>query len=211
MNIIIFGAAGEIGRRTTTEATSRGHTVSAVARRAHDSAVPGVRPIRYDAESQDDARPFIRGHDLVITALRPRDGEEPKLLPLTARIVEAAIAEGVRFLVVGGAAALRMPDQPNHTVLTAPGFLPDEHLAIATACQIQHDWCLPRLGNLGSYLCPPAMLTPGERTGAYRTGSDTLLTDSEGRSRISMEDFAVALLDEAERPAHSGERFTVAY
>jgi len=211
MNIIIFGAAGEIGSRTTSEALSRGHTVSAVSRRAHDRRQPGVQPIRFDVDSQEDARRIIRGHDLVITALRPRDGEESKLPSLTARIVEAAIAEDVRFLVVGGAAALRMPDQPDHTVLTAPGFLPDEHLAIATACQIQHDWCLPRLGDLGSYLCPPAMLTPGERTGAYRTGSGTLLTDSEGRSRISMEDFAVALLDEAERPEHTGERFTVAY
>ena len=102
-----------------------------------------------------------------------------------------------------------MPDGGD-TVLTAPGFLPDSVLPIARACQAQYELCLAEREADWCYLSPPAMLMPGDRSGRYRTGGDVLLTDPAGQSRISMEDFAVALLDEAETPHHAGERFTVA-
>ncbi len=124
-------------------------------------------------------------------------------------VAKAAKAAGTRFIVVGGAAPLRLPEDPSHTVLTAPGFLPESSVPIATACQQQHDWVLPQLGELGSYLCSPAMLLPGTRTGSYRVGDDTLITDDDGNSHISMEDFAVAALDEVEHSNHTGRRFTV--
>ena len=60
-------------------------------------------------------------------------------------------------------------------------------------------------------LVPPVMLEPGTRTGSYRLSADALLVGPDGRSAISPEDFAVALLDEAERPRHRRRRFTVAY
>jgi putative NADH-flavin reductase len=211
MKIAVFGAAGEVGRRIVAEAARRGHRVSAVTRAA---PTPGAQPlgvtgIQRDVATADDLEALATGHDIVISALRPRDGDEEALVDLTAAVVNAARAAGTRFLVVGGAAPLRLPDRPEHTVLTAPGFLPDAVRPIATACQRQHDWILDRLGRLGAYLCPPAMLTPGQRTGAYRVGDGTLVTNHRGESRISLEDFAVALLDEAERPAHTGRRFTV--
>ena len=213
MKIIVLGASGEVGCRLVAEAASRGHGVSAVSRRepspgTHD---PSVTTVIRDVESAGDLEEVIADHDLVISALRPRDGHEPKLVPLTAAVVLAAQAAGKRFIVVGGAAPLRVPDTPGHTVLTAPGFLPESVVAIATACQQQHDWVVPQLGELGAYLCPPAMLTPGTRTGSYRVGDDALVTDDDGNSHISMEDFAVAAIDEAERASHTGRRFTVGY
>ena len=213
MKIIVFGASGEVGRRLVAEAASRGHLVSAVSRRQPRPGTHGpsvATPIR-DVESAGDLKEVIADHDLVISALKPRDGHEPKLVGLTAAVVQAAQAAGKRFIVVGGAAPLLVPDSPGHTVLTAPGFLPESALPIATACQQQHDWILSRLDALSSYLCPPAMLTPGMRIGSYRTGCDSLVVDEQGRSHISMEDFAVAALDEAEHPQHAGQQFTVGY
>ncbi len=216
MKIIVFGASGEVGRRMVAEAAhrgGRGGRVTAVSRSEpspglHDTAVATL--VR-DVESARDLTEVIADHDLVISTLRPPDGQEPKLVDLTATIVQAAQAAGKRFIVVGGAAALRLPDSPGHTVLTAPGFLPESSVLIARACQQQHDWCLNHLEPHGSYLCPPAMLTPGTRTGAYRIGGDMLVVDDQGQSHISMEDFAVAVLDEAEHPRHAGRQFTVGY
>lgn len=211
LRIAVFGAAGQVGRRIVAEAARRAHRVTAVTRAQPDpGALPlGVTGIRRDVASADDLVAIAADHDLVISALRPPDGQEPQLLDLTAAVVNAARTAGTRFLVVGGAAPLRLPDDPEHTVLTAPGFLPDAYRPIATACQQQHDWILDRLDGIGAYLCPPADLAPGTRTGAYRVDDDTLIVDQRGESRISIEDFAVAILDEAERPAHTGRRFTV--
>ncbi len=211
--IVVFGATGQVGRRMVAEAARRGHLVTAVVRRESASTDfgPDVTVLVRDVGSTGDLEQVIASHDIAISALRPPDGQEEMLVDLTAKIVDAANAAGRRFLVVGGAAPLRLHDDPSHTVLTAPGFLPESVVPIATACQAQHDWIVTRLGNNGTYLCPPAMLTPGERTGSYRTGDQTLVFDHDGDSRVSMEDFAVAALDEIETPKHTGRQFTVGY
>ncbi|MFG0306743.1 MAG: NAD(P)-dependent oxidoreductase [Phycisphaerales bacterium JB040] len=211
MRVIVFGGAGDVGRRMVREGVHRGHRVTAVGRRQPE---PGVHPesvttLVADVGGDSDLTSLIADHDAVISALRPPNGEEGGLVALTEAVVSAAIEAGRRFLVVGGAAPLFLADGSGHTVLSAPGFLPDSVVAIAEACHAQHDWVLPRLGGLGTYLCPPAMLSPGIRTGAYRLGTDTLVTGPGGDSRITFEDFAVAALDELERPAHTGRRFTV--
>jgi putative NADH-flavin reductase len=213
MNIIVFGAAGDVGRRIVAEAVTRGHRVAAVVRReqgaqAFDSS---VEVLVRDVASAEDLADKIAERDAMITALRPPAGDEPSLVPLTRAVVEAARRANARYIVVGGAAVLLIPDGNGHTVLTAPGFLPEEVVPIATACQSQYDWCVDRLHPTGTHICPPAMMTPGERTGSYRLGSDTLVTDGNGESQISMEDFAVAILDEVETPRHLGVRFTVGY
>jgi putative NADH-flavin reductase len=82
---------------------------------------------------------------------------------------------------------------------------------IAEACAAQRAAVLGRTDASWSHLCPPPELGPGRRTGHYRLGSDTLILDAGGRSRISMEDLAVALVDEAETGAHTGRSFTVAW
>ena len=213
MKIIVFGATGDVGSRVVAEALSRGHAVTAAARsEAKLQFLPEAVTKRVaDVADGESLAGLIAGHDLAISALRPPDGEEDSLVALTRSVLSAAAQTDVPALIVGGAASLRMPGQNGTTVLTAPGFLPEAVVPIARACFAQYELCMAETQADWSYLCPPAMLLPGERIGQYRVGSDTLLVDPAGESRISMEDFAVALLDEAEIPKHRGERFTVAY
>jgi putative NADH-flavin reductase len=213
MNIIVFGAAGDVGQRIVNEAVARNHNTTAIIRRP---VKPNTFPDSVDCASRDvlsatDLKELIARHDLVISTLRPSNGQENMLTKLTEKIVDAALATSTRFIVVGGAACLAVPNTDNHTVLTAPDFLPAEYVPIATACQQQHDNILPRLNPRGVYIAPPAVLIPGERTQSYRLGTDTLLVDDEGNSSISMEDFAHAILNEVESPMHQGTKFTVAY
>jgi len=212
MKVIIFGAAGNVGSRIVSEALARNHQVSAVVRKSEQlEKLPAqVQGIIGDATSPNDVAKFSAGHDLVITAVRPPSGDEQLLVPITQSILEGAGRSGVRVLVVGGAASLRIPDQQDTTVLTAENFLPDAVKPIATACFAQHQAVEQVTETAWAYLSPPAMLVPGVRTGNYRLGSDELLYDDAGNSQISMEDFAVVLLDEGEKPAHHQVRFTAA-
>ena len=213
MKLILFGAAGDVGRRILDEALSRGHEVTAVLRRPEQagSLPSGAVGAIADVAQPGAAAALIPGHDMAISALRPPAGQEAHLVPLTRAVLEGAAAAGIPALVVGGAATLHLADDSTHTVLSAPGFLPPAVVPIARACAAQHDMIRAEARGDWAYLCPPAMLEPGTRTGRYRTGRDTLVTGADGQSRISMEDFAVALIDEAEAPRHTGARFTVGW
>jgi putative NADH-flavin reductase len=213
MKITVFGAAGDVGSRIVAEALSRGHGVSAVVRNHAqvDKLPTGVTPCVGDAGNAGDVARLTAGQDLAISAIRPPTGNEDQLPILTKAILDGVAQTDTRVLIVGGAASLKMPGQDDVTVMTAPGFLPDEVLPIARACVAQYDLIRADERANWSYLCPPAMLTPGARTGAYRLGRDELVVDRAGNSAISMEDFAIVLLDEAEQPKHHRIRFTAAY
>lgn len=212
MKIVVFGARGDVGSRIVAEALSHGHTVTAVVRTdAQVGSLPsGVTACVADASDKADAVRAMAGQDIAISALRPPDGQEEMLVSLTRSLLDAAVKSKTRVLLVGGAASLKLPDDSGHTVLTAPDFLPEAVVPIATACQAQYELCLAETDADWAYLCPPAMLVPGTRTNRYRLGTDTLLVDEAGESKISMEDFVVALIDEAEEPHHHKTRFTVA-
>jgi putative NADH-flavin reductase len=213
MKIIIFGARGDVGRRLVKEAVMRGHQVTAVVRNESQiNDIPsGVINVIGNVLTEEGMASLMQGHDLAISALRPSDGQEELLVPLTRSILTGAEEASTRAIIVGGAASLKVPNANGHTVLTAPNFLPEAVVPIATACQAQFELLQAQDDADWTYLCPPAMLTPGERKGHYRIGSDTLAVDEDGNSAISMEDFAVAMLDEAENPKHQKQRFTVAY
>lgn len=212
-SVAIFGASGQVGQRLVKEGVRRGFRVTALARttptpRTHPD---GVNHLNRDVLSVSDLDEIIAEHDIVLSAMRPPSGAEMSMVEMTNRVIDASIRTNTRFIIVGGAAPLITPDTPEHTVLTKPGFLPESSVAIAHASQKQFESALPKLGSLGTYFCPPAMLVPGERTGAYRTHPDTLVVDADGISRISMEDYAVAMFDEIETQKHSGGYFTAAY
>ncbi|MFI7000932.1 NAD(P)-dependent oxidoreductase [Nocardia sp. NPDC050175] len=211
MRITVFGATGEVGSRVVTEALARGHEVVAVMRNpAGAAAVPVAAEVRIgDAMNLDDVVTLSAGQDLVITATRPTTGQEHELPEITSVLLKALAHNGVRLLVVGGASTLLVPDADGLTLHETPDF-PTELRPIAQACADQLALCRTETVADWTYLSPPAQLVPGERTGTYRSGVDELLTCSDGESTISMEDFAVALLDEAEQPAHRRARFTVA-
>ncbi|MGN9844529.1 NAD(P)-dependent oxidoreductase [Nonomuraea sp. H19] len=210
MRITVFGAAGAVGGRVVAEALARGHEVTAVVRdpaRLRDSAAH-VRT--GDASNVEDVAALSAGQDLVISATRPVPGFEGDLV-VTAKALLAGLARtGVRLLLVGGAAGLTVPGTGGLTVVETPDF-PPAWRPIALACNQQLAACRAETAVDWTYLSPPALLEPGERTGGYRVGGEELLLDAAGRSAISMEDLAVALLDEAERPRHRQARFTVAY
>lgn len=213
MEITIYGAAGDVGRRIASEALARGHDVTGVVRtEAQFGGLPdNVRRCAADVSNPEQLALTTEGQDLLISALRPPDGQENELVALTRSVLDGAAAAGARVLLVGGAARLLLPGHGSETVLSAPGFLPEPVVAIARACQAQYELCLDETRMDWTYLSPPAMLEPGDRTGHYRLGTDTLVVDERGVSRISMEDFALALMDEAEVPRHVRRAFTVGY
>ncbi|WP_354685619.1 NAD(P)-dependent oxidoreductase [Cupriavidus necator] len=203
MKIAIIGATGRVGTRLTDEALRRGHQVTAIARQA--SSLPareGVTAKDVDATDTAALTAALSGHDVVISTAR--------FASLNAQQVTSAVRQaGVpRLLVVGGAGSLYVA--PDVQLVDTPGF-PDAYKVEALAGrdflnalrgEQQIDW---------TFLSPPALFEPGERTGKFRIGKEDLLSDAAGKSWISMEDYAIAKLDEIEKPAHSRQRFTVGY
>ncbi|KAF1047087.1 NAD(P)-dependent oxidoreductase [Xylophilus sp.] len=203
-NIAILGITGHVGSRVADELLRRGHTVTGIARStARAAARPGLTLHEADATRAEAIVPLLRGHDAVVSATRFVGGiDAPTLLA-------AARAAGVpRVLVVGGAGSLEVA--PGRALIDTPEF-PDAYKPEAGAGRAFLQ-ALRQEKNLDwTFLSPAAEFAPGERTGVFRIGGDQLLTGADGRSRISTEDYAIALADEIERPQHARRRFSVAY
>ncbi len=217
MKVLIYGATGSIGSRITQEARDRGHEVTAVVRNPSRTPVQeaALEVIAGDVLDKEAAAKHARGRDAVISAVgagirgpAPRfdiyRGAAESLIEALRTLGETA----PRLLVVGGAGSLevapgvRLVDTPEF-----PGMFRQEALAQAEAldyyrCVTDVEW---------TYLSPAVLIEPGARTGRYRTGGDALLTDQEGSSAISTEDYAAALVDELETPQAIGRRLSVAY
>ncbi|WP_417475668.1 NAD(P)-dependent oxidoreductase [Leisingera sp.] len=214
MKILILGATGDVGGAALRAAVARGHQVTAAARKPQALAAisPLVTPCPLDLLAQPRAAAEAAvSHDLIISALRPPVGREADLVPLTRAALEAAETAGIPVLVTGGAATLKLADGSGHTVLTAPGFLPDSVRPIAEACAAQDALLDAATGTEWTCLRPPAMLMEGSATGRYRFGTDTLVVDEEGNSQISFADFGSALIDLAEAPRDNHGKLTVAW
>ncbi|HLU28982.1 MAG TPA: NAD(P)H-binding protein [Glycomyces sp.] len=211
MRITVFGAAGGVGRRTVVEALTRGHEVTAVVRnRSRFAGLPaGAEPRLGDVSDTAAVKELSAEADVAVSAVRPPEGLEHRQAAITKRLLDGVAATGTRLLIVGGAATLTVPDTGG-LVLDDPRYVQRPWRAIAKASAEQHEVCRNEERADWVYVSPPAALMPGERTGRYRVGGDELLVDERGESWISTEDFAVALVDEAESPRHSRTRFTVA-
>jgi uncharacterized protein len=207
MNVVLIGASGNSGSRILKELESRGHDVTAVVRNPEKLAA-GVKSRRDDLSDVDRLAEILRGSDVVVSAYMPPESNTDELVAVTGRLAEAVgKAGGPRLIVVGGAASLEVA--PGVTLL-ASGHLPAPWVAIATS----HAKALELLKTTDidwTYFSPAAFFEAGERTGKFRVGKDSLISDEKGQSRISFEDYAVALVDEIERPAHVRGRFTVGY
>lgn len=209
MRISVIGATGMVGSRLVTEATTRGHRVTAAARTPRASTAAGIVSVAVDANEPRTLTPLFDRVDAVVLAVRPGAGREHTLAALTTTVLDAARAAGTPVVVIGGAGPLASPNGPGLRVVDDPAYVPAQWRTIAAASLAQLRACRDHPGVAWTYLSPPAVLEPGERTGRYRRGTTTLLTDPDGTSRISAEDLAVAALDELEQPG-TDRHFTVA-
>lgn len=203
MKIALIGATGQVGSRILAEALQRGHQVSAIARHA-DTLAPraGLTPVALDVDDSGKLAAALTGQDAAIVSV--------KYSVVDARPILKAIEQArvPRVLVVGGAGSLQVA--PGVDLVDTPEFpapYKEEALAAREILRLLRagtapDWTL---------VSPSALLVPGERTGKFRIGGDQLLADAQGNSRISIEDLALALVDELEAPKHSRQRFTVGY
>jgi putative NADH-flavin reductase len=206
VKIIVFGANGRQGSRIVTEALNRGHQVTAAVRAEDRAGNVDPRADIVVSDALDPARitAVAVGHDAAVNATRERHADVARAL------LEGLARAGVkRLVIVGGASSLEVA--PGQRLLDTPDF-PEEYKAEAASGAESLDVYRAADGPVEwSYVSPGEVLAPGERTGRYRTGTEQLLVADDGRSYISMEDFAVALLDELERPQHVNQRFTAAY
>src|SRR5688572_20780018 len=203
MNIALIGASGRVGSRVAKELLARGHKVTGIARNAEKvEAQPGLTAKAADATQPAQLSPILAGHDAVVSAANFRSSDADALL-------SAAKASHIpRVLVVGGAGSLEIA--PGKALLDTPQF-PDAYKPEATAGRNFLNALKQEKSVDWTFLSPSAEFVPGERTGNFRIGDDQLLSDANGRSWISMEDYAIALADEIEQPLHSRKRFTVGY
>ncbi|MEV3968138.1 NAD(P)H-binding protein [Streptomyces sp. NPDC050698] len=208
MTIAVVGATGMVGSRVTDEAGARGHRVLALSRKPVDtpSGNSNVTPLAVDTTDADALREALAGSashraaDAVVLAVRTVPVDERFLVGATRTVLDTAARLGIRVLVVGGAGALRSPGDRDLLVADNPAYVPPDIKAVAAAGVAQLRTCRSHTGADHVYLSPPALLEPGIRTGRYRRGTDTLLLDPDGRSWISAEDLAVAVIDELETP-----------
>jgi len=201
--IAIIGATGRAGSQLVQETLRRGHRVTAISRHASAAgARTGVIACDVDALDGVALQRAIAGHDAVFSSTRFSD------IPASA-IIEAVKKAGVkRLLVVGGAGSLFVA--PGQRLLDTPNF-PAAYKAEATAGASYLDALRKEKGVDWTFVSPSALFFEGPRTGVFRLGHDDLLVAADGKSSISFADFAVAFLDEFERPAHTRQRFTVGY
>jgi putative NADH-flavin reductase len=203
MKLAIIGATGNIGTRLVNEALNRHHAVTAIARDPSKlTKRPGLVATAGDLTKPDALVPLLKAHDAIISSLRFSGLDVQGLIDLVRR-------SGVkRFLVVGGAASLEIA--PGQILLDAPNF-PAAYKPEASAAKVFLD-TLRKVNDLDwTFLSPSSFIGPGERTGKFRLADNTLLTAPDGKSSISYEDYAVAMIDEVEAAKHIRARFTVGY
>ena len=203
MKIAIAGASGQAGSRLTAELGRRGHAVTAIARNPEKiAALPNVTAKKGDVNEQTGLAALWAGHDVAVSSVHFLASDPLKL-------IGAAKASGVgRYLVVGGAGSLEVA--PGVKLVTTPGF-PAQYKAEAEAGGAFLDLLRQEKDLNWTFISPSALFIEGERTGKFRLGTDQLLADANGKSWISFADYAIALADEIERPAHQRQRFTVGY
>jgi putative NADH-flavin reductase len=203
MKIAVIGASGNAGSRISAELARRGHNVTAIARNPEKIArLANVTPTGGDIMDQAGLARLVTGHDAAISSVHFLASDPVKL------IGAAKESKVGRYLVVGGAGSLEVA--PGVRLVTTSGF-PVAYKAEAEKGAAFLDLLRAEKELNWTFLSPSALFVAGERTGKFRLGTDQLLTAADGKSSISFEDFAVALADEIERPAHIRQRFTIGY
>lgn len=209
MKVAIIGASGFIGSAILNEALSRGHDITVIVRNPEKVTVsnPRLNVKKGDVIKEEELISLLKGNEAVISAYSANDSSS--YVKAITSIINATKKAGItRLLAVSGAGSLEV--KPGVQLLDTPEF-PAEWKDGATATRDAFD-VIKQVTDLDwSVLSPAMVIEPGVRTGVFRLGKDQVLFNDKGESKISTADFAVALLDELERPAHIKQRFTLAY
>jgi uncharacterized protein len=203
MNIVLAGATGNIGSRILDEALRRGHRVTGLTRDpAKLAARDGLQAKKASTTEVGAFADALKGHDAAILSVKWNEND-------VHRVLDALRKAGVKrcLFVVGAGSLLRTDGRTHFDHMAEKGIQPPTSkpaaLALAEVQKVTDlDW---------TAISPPASIQPGARTGKFRLGRDHLLEDDKGKSEISREDFAIAILDEIEKPKHIRQRFTAAY
>jgi putative NADH-flavin reductase len=203
VKIAHIGATGKLGGRILDELLRRGHTVTVISRHPEKAPLNArVTTSPGDIGYPDTLAPLLKGHEAVISSAPFEPGS-------SAQLVDAVRKSGVkRYIAVGGAGSLEVAPGK---LLKDSGTIPAEWLpAINEGAELLRllradvslDW---------TFFSPAALIGPGERTGKFRLGADQLIVAADGKSSISYDDYAIALVDELEKPQHIRKRFTIGY
>ena len=214
-NVLLIGATGFVGSAVLNELVSRGHKVTAMARNTEKVAKSElVDAVKEDVANVDAIAKLAEGKDVIISAYNP-GWTNPDIATLISenypKILSAAKKSGVeRLLIVGGAGTLFCA--PGLRVVDS-GAIPEE---IMGGVRPLGDFYLNTLMNENDidwiFFSPAGVFDQqGKKTGNYRLGKDDLIVDAEGNSHISVQDYADAMVNELEKPAHHKERFTIGY
>jgi len=212
MNIAIIGASGFIGSAILTEALSRQHKVTAFV--AHPEKLAATNELQVFATDVQDLQTLskqLTGFDAIISAFSGHANGDTLGYYVSgiSNIIQAARdVQTPRLLVVGGAGSLEVA--PGVQVLDTPDF-PEAYRASAEGARTALQLLRQETTLNWTMLSPSAMIAPGQRTGHFRLGKDNLLIAADGKSHISVEDYAVAMINELEVPANQYQRFTVGY
>lgn len=214
-NVVLIGASGFVGTAILSELLNRGNKVTAIVRNPDKISISNsnLSVVKADVSDVESIAKVSEGKDAIISAYNP-GWTNPNIYEDTLKnyplILQAAKQSGVkRLLIVGGAGTLFCA--PGLRVVDS-GAIPD---SIMGGVKSLGEFYLNTLMNEHDidwvFFSPAGTLEPGERTGKFRLGKDDLIVDADGKSHISVEDYAVAMVDELEKPVHHQERFTIGY
>ena len=213
--IALIGASGFVGSALLKESLKRGHSVTAIVRHPEKITLndPNLQIIQGDVLSEQSITDVIKGVDVVISAYNP-GWTNPNISQETTAAYQSIIsgvkkAKIPRLLIVGGAGSLYVA--PEKRVMDT-GVIPESYLpAVESLANVLYDLQKNEQELDWAYFSPAGNIEPGEKTGTFRLGKDHLIVDKDGKSNISVEDYAVAMLDEVDSPVHHRERFTIGY
>lgn len=214
--IVLIGASGFVGSAILKEALSRRDiNITAVVRHPEKITIKDERlsVVAADISSADTVETLVKGYDTVISAYNP--GWDNPDIAIDTKTNYTAIIEGVknarvkRLLIVGGAGSLLVA--PDKTVIDS-GVIPESILpGVKALALVLKDQLIPEKELDWVFFSPAGTIAPGERTGVYQLGLDNLIVNEKGESKISVEDYAKAMIDEFENPRHHQQRFTIGY
>ena len=203
MKVALIGGTGRIGSKITAELLQRGHSVTVIVRNPEKAPnLANLKAVKGDVTDPDRTAALIRDHDAVISSA-------PFIPGISAQVLETVRKSGVkRYIAVGGAGSLTaadgklVMDNPQIPAEWLPSIKEGSQLLKLLRADSQLDW---------TFFSPAVMIGPGERTGKFRLGGDEVVAAADGKSSISYDDYAIAMVDELEHPKHVRRRFTIGY